>query len=66
MDYRSGLPSTKRGYDCVFLVVDRFYKMAILAACKKRITVEATSKLFFERFWVHFEIPQTIFLYWDS
>jgi hypothetical protein len=60
MDYMSGLPSTKQGNDCVFVVVDRFSKMAILTACKKNITVEATAKIFFERVWVHFGIPQTI------
>jgi hypothetical protein len=60
MDYMSGLPSTKRGNDYVFVVFDRFSKMAILAACKKNITSEATAKLFFERVWVHFGIPQTI------
>ena len=48
MDYMSGLPSTKHGNDCVFLVVDIFSKMAIMAACKKNITTEATTKLFFE------------------
>jgi hypothetical protein len=60
MEYMSGLPSTKRGNDCVFVVVDRFSKMAIPAACKKSITEEVTTKLFFERVWVHFGIPQTI------
>jgi hypothetical protein len=49
MDYMSGLPSTKRGNDCVFVVVDLFYKMAIMVAWKKNITVEATAKIFFER-----------------
>jgi hypothetical protein len=48
MDYMSGLPSTKQGNDYVFVVVDRFSKMVIMAACKKSITVEATAKLFFE------------------
>jgi hypothetical protein len=66
MDYMSGLPSTKWGNDYVFVVVDRFSKMAILVACKKSITTEATAKLFFERVWVHFGIPQTIVSYWDS
>jgi hypothetical protein len=60
MDYMSGLPSTKRGNDCVLLVVDQFSKMAILVAYKKSITAEATAKLFFEQVWVHFGIPQTI------
>jgi hypothetical protein len=36
-DYMSGLPSTKHGNDCVFVVVDRFSKMEILVACKKNI-----------------------------
>jgi hypothetical protein len=66
MDYMSGLPSTKQGNDCVFVVVDRFSKMEILVACKKRITTKATTKLFFERVWVHFGIPQTIVSSRDS
>ena len=57
MDYMSGIPSTKHGNDCVFVVVYRFSKIAIMAACKKNITAEATTKLFFEKVWVHFVIP---------
>jgi hypothetical protein len=48
MDYMLGLPSTKMGNGCVFVVVDRFSKMAILATCKKNITTEAIAKIFFE------------------
>jgi len=48
MDYMLGLPSTKHGNDCVFVIIDRFSKMAITTAYKKNITVEATAKLFFE------------------
>ena len=66
VDYMSGLPSTKWGNDCVFVVVDHFSKMAIMVAYKKSITVEATTKIFFERVWVHFGIPQTIVSNWDS
>jgi hypothetical protein len=40
--------------------------MAIMMACKKNITAEATAKLFFERVWVHFGIPQSIISYRDS
>jgi hypothetical protein len=66
MGYKSGLPSTKRGNDCVFVVIDRFSKMEIMVTCKKNVTSEATTKLFFERVWVHFGIPQTIISYRDS
>jgi hypothetical protein len=62
MDYMSGLLSTKWGNECVFVVVDRVSKMAILATCRKSITAEAIVELFFERVWVHFGIPQTIVL----
>ena len=57
MDYMSGLPSTKHGNDYVFVVMDHFSKMAILIACKKSISAEATAKLFFEHVWVHFGLP---------
>jgi hypothetical protein len=43
-----GPPIHQAGNDCVFVVVDRFSKMVILATCKKSITTEATAKLFFE------------------
>jgi hypothetical protein len=66
MDYVSVLLSTKWGNDFVFVVVDHFYKMAILVAYKKNIKIEATTKLFFERIWVHFGIPQTIVLVQDN
>jgi hypothetical protein len=66
MDYMFGLPSTKQGNDCVFVVVDWFSKMAILTACKKIVTMTDTVKLFFERVWVHFGIPQTIIFDRDS
>ena len=66
MDHMFGLSTTKHGNDCVFVVVDRFSKMAILTACKKTITAEATAKLFFERVWIHFGLPQTIVYDRDS
>ena len=34
--------------------------MTIMEACKKNITTQDTAKLFFERVWVHFGIPQSI------
>jgi hypothetical protein len=66
MDYILGLSSTKRGNGRVFVVFDHFYKMMILAACKKNITTESTVDIFFERVWVHFGIPKTIISSHDS
>jgi hypothetical protein len=48
MDYMSGLPSTKQGNDCAFVVLDHFSKMDILTTYKKNIIVEDTAKIFFE------------------
>ena len=60
MNYMSGLPATKHVNNCIFVVVNRFLKMAIMANYKKNITAKATAKLFFERVWVYFWIPQSI------
>jgi hypothetical protein len=48
MDYMDGLLSTKKGNDCIFVVVSQFLKMAILIACNKRITIEDTANMFFK------------------
>jgi hypothetical protein len=48
MDYIHGLLSTKKGNDCVFMVVDWFLKMAILSAYKRNITMIDTANMFFE------------------
>ena len=48
VDYILGLPSTKHGNNYMFVVIERFSKIVILAACKKSITVEATTKILFE------------------
>ena len=56
----SSLPTTKHGNDCLYVVVVRFSKMVILVAYRKAISIEETTKLFFEHVWVHFGLPKTI------
>ena len=66
MDFMSRLPSSRRGNYCIYVIVDRFSKMAIMVACKKMISAEETAKLFFEHVWVHFQLPKRIILDRDS
>jgi hypothetical protein len=60
MDFLEGLPTTKRGHDYLFVVVDRFSKMIILMPCTKTITATQAAKMFFEHVWKHFGLPDSI------
>lgn len=55
-----GLPMTKHGNECIFMVARKFSKMAILMARKKTITTKARAKIFFESVWAHFGLPKII------
>jgi len=44
----------------LYVVVDRFGKMCILIPCKKKITAEQTSHIFFQNIWFHFGLPTSI------
>jgi hypothetical protein len=48
MDFVGGLPTTRKGHDYLFLVVDRFNKMCILMPCKNTINGQEATHKFFE------------------
>jgi hypothetical protein len=66
MDFLSGIPTTQKKHDAIWVVVCRFSKMTLFIPCMKTTTTTQTIELYFQHVWSHFGLPSTIISDKDS
>lgn len=66
MDFITDIPSTKHGFDAIWVVVDRLTKRSHFIATKKTVTATEVARLFIDHIWRHHGMPESIISDRDS
>jgi len=66
MEFVGGLPTSRKGHDYLFMLVDMFSNMCVLVPFKKTINGKEATNLFFGQVFIHFRIPRSIILGRDT
>ena len=54
------MPKDRKGYDCVFVVVDRFGKRTFTLPCRRTIDAPGVAELYYTYIWRIYGAPETI------
>ena len=54
------MPKDRKGYDCVFVVVDRFSKRTFTLPCRRTIDAPGVAELYYTYIWRIYGAPETI------
>ena len=60
MDFVTHLPTSSRGFDCIFTVVDRFSRLVRFVPCMTASSAEDVALLFFEHWVCRHGMPEKI------
>jgi transposase InsO family protein len=60
MDFITGLPTTSRGFDSIWVIIDRLTKLAHFLPVKVKHSIVTLAKLYFERILSLHGVPRTI------
>ena len=69
MDFITGLPSSRQGdkvYNAIYVIVDRYTKIALYLPIVKTITIAKLADLFLNKVVRHFKTPREIISNYSS